>query len=402
MVNRKTRALHTLARAMGDGEVVLARVKTDATGVTELELVEPSLPSDAIPRAMAKIRDGQALRVNAYGTSLVENGRSGWLRMTLGPGRDAAERALGVAASVDWDCHAVGGANAHYTIALMGEPAPGSPGQAPDLTGCDLAIVALLPNGGENRLALFEAVVRHLRAQGIEVLLLTDNVRKGKGQGDPFWQDGEFVRAMADRYGCALADTAAYMLEAEQRGLDIYRDSIHQNALGHRQWAEAVAGVLVPGGDDVGTDVTQLPAPIQTADLIPARVEVDFAPEASVEPTSPVSENRIALYYGLADAPCWDLGPGESLTIEPESAAQTVDLIFDASSGFTANLLGPDGAVVREVSYEAPAGSPSWAVRPQTRTLIGMGDVVPPEAFYELAITDGHLRLYAVSTLLNE
>lgn len=406
VLNLKTRKLHTLLRSIGDGEIVLAHVKAGSTGILSLEPVDPAIPVTAIPSSIDKIRVGEPLRIRSYGTSLVENGSSpgGWQRLAFGDPSKSSCKSLQIEDSADWTSYAVGGANARYTIALFGEPVSGHSGVAPDISDTDLAVVALLPNGGENRLALFESVIRRLRTQGIEVLLLTDNARKGQNVKDPYWGEGEFVRAMADRYGCALADTAAYMCEADLLGEDIYRDSLHQNSLGHEKWAEAIAGVLSPevtvaSCQENIPDINALPS-VQPEGEIPGAVMVDFEPDTGSKLVTPMSANRIARYYGIPEGLCWDMKTGDAITL-CAAQAMAVDVIFDASLDFVLSVSTEEGDLVKEVAYKAPAGSPAWAVRPQARTVLSHEDgPFSEDTLYKIQVKQGSVRLYAVSYLM--
>ncbi len=271
--------------------------------------------------------------------------------------------------------------------------------------------MAQLPNGGADRLAVFEAIVRRLRTNGTEVLLLTDNAEAQSGKQDALWTDGEFVRQLADRYGCALADTAALMLEATQRGQTVYSDRIHQNANGHRQWAEAIAAVLAPditlpatsaiAAADISdpAHINTLPT-LQPAQLLPRRVELDFSPKrkGGIPVNTPVPQNRLAVYWGINDGVRTDFSAGDTLILSHPRMCAT-DIVFDASSGFTLEIreTGKPGAPpIRQLTYEAPAGSPAWSVRPQVRTLFAASQLLTPaNRSYELTVIRGTLRLYA-------
>ncbi len=403
VMNLKSRRLHTLARIMGEASLVLARVETDTEGVVDVIPCPLSRPRTRIPEAAKKIRSGQAVRVNAYGTSLVENGAGtdGWLRLLFDTGEE--DTGLRVAGDVRLVCHAVGGTNAHYTVALLGRTRAEAKEASSRRHACDLVIVGLLPNGGDNRLELFESVVRKFRGQGLEVVLLTDNAHRGEGRGDTLWADGEFVGAMAERYGCALADTAAYMEEAEQRGGAVYADTIHQSPLGHRAWAEAVSAVIAPCVDEEaqgglpGCEAAAM-ASICRSELTDVEALVDFEPVClGAKPVRGVPENRIARLFMGGDGNSQDLEPGGTLIIPSEGA---VDIIFDASRSFTGEIQEQGGGeVLKCIEYAAPAGSPEWSVRPVARTVVSLEEATAARAPYTLKVVGGTLRLYGVSYL---
>ncbi|HEY9250545.1 MAG TPA: hypothetical protein VIO38_15505, partial [Rariglobus sp.] len=216
VLNLKTRTLHTLTRALGDGEIPLAKLEASGTGVTRVDNLEPVLPATRIPKSLGKLARGEPLKVAALGTSLIEAGWAGegWLRLLFGQGTQEARYLVGNTNSagtteVVLARYALGGSNSHYTFGLLGEAlaGEGKPRLQSPVYDNDLVIVGLLPNGGADRLAVFEGAVRKLRARGIEVLLVTDQAFATKGESNELWRDGYFVREMADRYGCALADT---------------------------------------------------------------------------------------------------------------------------------------------------------------------------------------------------
>lgn len=397
VINRKTGSLHTLPRLLGDGERLLARVSTSEAKVTSLLPADGATPPSRLPRFHAKLRAGQPVSIACYGTSLIENGKSpdGWLRLLFATSSDSP---LGLACDVRLHNHAVGGANARYAAALLGSAVLDERALSSPPLDQDLAIVGLLPNGGEDRLARFESVVRTLRLAGLEVLLVTDNASAGGADTDPLWADAAFVRDLATHYGCALADTAAYMREAELRGEPVYSDTIHQSPAGHRAWATAVAAVLTPS-DSTGA----VPPPrndhptLQPSRLVTGKTCLDFSPNRTggVERTG-VPANRLALHYGLPDGRCIDFVPGDRFSVShPQAIA--ADLVFEASSSFTVEVREKgSGTVVKTITYCAAPGSPPWSIRPATRNVRAASD---PAAHidHEVSVASGRLRLYSVS-----
>jgi hypothetical protein len=408
VVNLKTRTLHVFTRAIGDGEMPLAFVEASNTEVTRLERIEPVLPSTRIPRALEKIARGQPLKVAALGTSLIEAGWAdeGWLRLLFGQGTEDTRYLVGPAQAggpkVVLSRYALGGSNSHYTFGLLGEAQAGegeSRLQSPIFDN-DLIIVGLLPNDGVDRLALFEGVVRKLRARGIEVLLVTDEAFAQKGEANQLWRDGYFVRKMADRYGCALADTAAYMREAELRGETVYKDAIHANQAGYRLWAQAIGTVLSLGFDPIRASglaesvEAAAGATLQEAALVPDGALVDFMPRnrGGVLVTL-APDNRFLQVFNATDGGVWQFGEGASIALT-DHAFMALDLLIDSSSEFTGELRDKAGRTIKELNHSPArgAGRRATVLTALSASALKDADAAPTS----LVVTSGELRLYAV------
>lgn len=409
VLNLKTRTLHALPRAIGDGEVVLARVSVADGAVAKVESREPVLPGTRIPRALEKIAQGKPLVVSCFGSSLVAGGRSpnGWQRLLFDPAHPQKRFHVGTVgadggSNITNNSYGVGGTNARYTVSLLGEATLNETRFKTTAYDCDLAIVALLPNGGEDRDATFEGVVRMFRSRGIEVLLLTDNSNAGKGVSTGLWGGGNFVRKMADRYGCAVADTAAYMLEGELKGEKVFADSIHSAEAGHRKWAVAIAGVLSPGVELKAAPVAYVAMPtLQDVALVPAKIATDFAPvRIGGTEIAGGSSNPPGAIYGAGTPARLSLKPGDSVDVGREGL-MAADLIFSATSGFAVEVREADGsAVIKRIDYKAPA---KVAARPQTRSVIAASELKGSEGKpYRVTVTGGELQLYAVVYHLRE
>lgn len=411
VVNLKTRELHVLGRCLGDGEIALAEITSSEDGILRLEQISPRLPSTRIPHAVQKLSKGEPLHVTTLGTSLVENGRipQGWMSQLFDNrkpvsrfyvGSDSTEIAPGNIAVKNY---ALGGSNSRYTAAVVGTAVAGNRSPTPSPAfACDLAIVALLPNDGIDRLELFESVVRQLRSRGIEVLLLTDNAFAKAGEADPLWKDGEFVRKMADRYGCALADTAAYMREGELRGLRVYKDQIHHAPSGEDCWAEAIAGVLSLGvsleeaqGLEMSVAATR-GASISEPFKVPAGVLVDFLPNNSGgEFINGAPDNRLAKIFRAEKQGLLQLSVGNSLELSHQDM-MAADLIVDGSSGFVAEVKeASTGHFVKTITYAPKAGTGSRAI---VRTVFSATELRNTQNLpYSITVVEGTMNLYGLS-----
>ncbi len=400
VVNPKTLTLHTLARNFGDGDIELARLTVAGNEVTKIEPIALVSPTTRIPRALEKIRDGKPLRVFCFGSSLVEGGTSkhGWQRRAFD--KNYFDHSLNVGSQVHAVNFGVGGTNARYSIALFGTGLENGKALETSAFDCDLAIVALLPNGGEDRDAVFEGVVRMLRSRDLEVLLLTDNSNAGKGIASGLWGGGSLVRQLADRYDCAVADTAAYMLEAEQRGKKVFGDSIHQSPEGHFEWARAVAAALYPYSEvealaEGALDFTGKSV-VTKEDIIPGGIEVDFTPaNTGGILNANVRTNPLAGIYGMSSRTRLDLPEGSRLMVSHQTM-RAADLVFEVSSSFEAEVREPSGgSLLKTIANQAPE---KISARPQIKPVVSAGELQTsgPQT-YTLTITSGVLRLYAIS-----
>jgi hypothetical protein len=409
VLNLKTRTLHTLTRTIGDGEIPLAKLEASDTAIIHVENLAPRLPATRIPKSLGKLARGEPLKVAALGTSLVAAGWAdeGWLRLLFGMGTPETRYLVGKTNSqgtgmVALSRYALGGSNSHYTFGLLGDAlaGEGKPRLQSPIYDNDLIIVGLLPNDGVDRLALFEGVVRKLRARGIEVLLVTDEAFARKGEANQLWRDGYFIRTMADRYGCALADTAAYMREAELRGETVYKDAIHANQAGYRLWAQAIGSVLSPGFDPssafgLAESVEAAGGTtLQDAELVPDGAVVDFMPRNSggVLVTA-VPDNRFLKVFNAPNGGVWKIGEGASIALD-DHAFMALDLLIDSSSEFTGELRDKEGHKIKELTHSAGRGAGLRATVLTALSASALKDA--DEAPTSLVVTSGELRLYGV------
>lgn len=413
VVNLKTRDLHVLSRCLGDGEIALATITSSKDEISRLEQIVPQLPATRIPLALQKLSKGDSLRVSTLGTSLIENGRipQGWMLQLFDNKKPVSRFYVGLdsdektaSSNVAVKNYALGGSNSRYTAAVLGTAIvgnQGSPLPSPAFA-CDLAVVGLLPNDGIDRLEVFESVVRQLRSRGIEVLLLTDNAFAKAGEADPLWKDGEFVKEMADRYGCALADTAAYMREGELKGLGVYKDRIHHAPSGEDCWAEAIAGVLSPGvslreAPGMEKSVAEAQgAPISAPLKVPAGVLVDFLPNNSGgEFVSGAPDNRLAKIFRSEKQGFLKLSVGNSLEMNHQDM-MAADLIVDGSSGFVAEVKeAATGQIVKTITYAPKVGTGPRAL---VRTVFSATELSSAQNLpYSIVVVDGAMQLYGLS-----
>jgi hypothetical protein len=404
VLNLHTNELHLLLRSIGDESLLLAVVKTGKDGVDSIEPVELEISVTYIPNAIEALRDGKPLRVHLFGTSLVETALSshGWQKILFAPEYCQDPRSMLHSSHPDAvTCanYAVGGTNSRYTIALMGDAVLEGQRLKTEAYDCDLAIVALIPNGGKDRLPIYEGVVRQLRARGLEVLLLTDNSMVKQGNRSGLWGDGHFVHKLADAYGCSIADTASYMLEAETNGLKVYADSIHSSTLGHEAWAAAASGALsfVPGQASELRVVTGEEVPLKEAAWVPQAELVDLSPMIQTDAKRKADgANRLAKAFGVDSPTSIELVTGDQFTLNQDGFI-AADVIFAANNTFELEVCEKrTGEILRTVEYKGPK---SVGSRPQARPVIAASDFskVIGKDRYTVKVLSGQLKLYGVS-----
>lgn len=247
--------LRVLPRLGHRGWIPVARVLAMGGAIASVERIEPVMPECRIPRTMAKILAGQPIHIVYQGSSLVE-GTSGstWTgHLTIGtadhyrlPGtptsnniaRGGAPNMLGLAHAGRPLGMQLGGGfdEAGYPLEMAGIKAAPT-GRSAALAAADVVFVECLANGGDYRLSMIEPHVRNLRKMGLEVVLVTSNPQIANSAVADYntlttsalYIDGPTVQAVAEKYGCELADTAAYVVEAQIRagGVGIFADTIH-------------------------------------------------------------------------------------------------------------------------------------------------------------------------------
>ena len=254
-VDLYSKSLICLPRLGHQGWVPALKVVASETGVIHIEDVSITAPQCRIPNTLHKVATRQPIEVTVMGSSLMlAYDTSYWPRMLfssfygskqyrLPTTITARYLALGGNASVSQLAQAGYAAQAlpKFSAAIMDSPS-GTVGQSYSIAKSDLVVIGLLANSWEYNREVVEPVVRSLRRLGVEVLLVTDNqggVTAGMTQeqyqsASTIFPDAKWIFEVADKYGCAVADTAAYVLDAYYRiGYStIYADEIHQKRNG--------------------------------------------------------------------------------------------------------------------------------------------------------------------------
>jgi hypothetical protein len=215
----------------------------------------------------------------------------------------------------------------------------------------ELFIIGLLPNGGTDRLSVYEGVVKQLRKDRREVLLVTDNGLSTDDLGGLF-AEGLIVKQFATKYGCAIADSAAYMLEGQWRGEAAFADIIHQNDLGHLKWAESIAGIVGHPYNLEPANVFYSPQVLDYKSQIQHRCEVELDPTITGGTSTKVANavNRLSSLWGQS-AQTWNCSNNAQISFH-HPIAIACDLVYDSSSAFTCEV------------YDNAGGSPTYSFSP--------------------------------------
>lgn len=268
----------TLPRLGHRGWVALARITTDNTKVTAVYPIMPKLPPSRIPRTIQKLQKGQSINVVAMGSSLIAGGNpNDWSGMVFGGGATNDYKIqgtnltnVGVGASPNqYQLAQLGLASGHTSYGykssgaitmFTGKTPPN--GRSKLLQGVDLVVIGCLANGGDYRLEMIEPIIRKLRSQNVEVIIVTDNAQNPTTEYSTMknaglYTDGPEIFRVAELFGVEVADTAAYVFETHLRknGSGVYSDTIHMSSAapagrtavpscGHEVWARAVRSLI--------------------------------------------------------------------------------------------------------------------------------------------------------------
>ena len=254
-VDLYSKRLICLPRLGHNGWVPAVKVTATSTSVVHIEDIPLTNPVCRIPNTLQKIVGRQSIEVTVMGSSLMlAYDASYWPRMLFSQTYNTRQyrlpttittryQALGGNASVSQlsQCGFSAQDNGKYSAAVLDIPR-GTVGYSASLVKSDLVVIGLLANSWEYNREIIEPVVRNLRKMGTEVLLVTDNqgsVTSGMTlsqykDASTIYNDASWIFEVADKYGCAVADTAAYVLDAYYRiGYDtVYVDEIHQKRNG--------------------------------------------------------------------------------------------------------------------------------------------------------------------------
>lgn len=279
----------------------------------------------------------------------------------------------------------------------------------------DIAIVSFGANGGTYSTAFVENIVRELRARGVEVILHTSNFNTGNLTG-LVAQSDDFA-ALAEAYGCDLADTNSYLYEAYANGSTVFSDSIHPNAAGHVIYAKAIRSVFNDRKQRARIDFDSLrPRIITTASAVysgrfPNDVHVCFNPVPSGSTGSDIAsvsssavKNAAILFGGKAAASgTYQVETGETCAYH-HSGFLAVDMLIEQNSAFTVEVRTGNGNTLHKTITHT-AGNDSIGLKEvfSLTEVAALGGYVNSEvddwlgnAGLEFRVTAGTLKLVGV------
>lgn len=265
-------SFHFLTNKVQDGVIWIGNVTTDGSGVSKIEQIQPELPKSKISNFCFNINEGLSSRILIIGDSLLYGAGTGvkYYDQLFNISEASFGNNIPNASFSNYDNYASGGQTSRYGMLWLADSIYSLGGNfnntvihynkidqnnyisysnfkklknSPVLSNkYDLAIVGFGANGGTYRQAYFENVIKTLRDNGVEVIIITENYRTDNAT---FLQDKiKYVKALADGYGCAVADTWGYVKESEQLGNTTHADVIHMAQAGHTAYAQAIRTII--------------------------------------------------------------------------------------------------------------------------------------------------------------
>jgi lysophospholipase L1-like esterase len=238
VLNLGTGLLYPLSRAIDSGSVLIAKVITGTTNVVSIEKPTIKIPFGGIEYAKSLIAlKFHSLNIHLYGDSLTGGSGSGTMWWDLLFKSQYATNGFNIFSPdrVVTRNYAFGGTVAEYTLSILGSD--DNLRSPPDLVTIEVGV-----NQSRYAEVATEDIVRQLRANDIDVLLISGNANQGfPGVHEDL---GLNMYKLAQKYRCAVADTWAYVNYVNLTGTNTWFDSVHQNQAGWNAWATAILGVL--------------------------------------------------------------------------------------------------------------------------------------------------------------
>jgi hypothetical protein len=378
--------LHALPRAIHSGCIHIASVTASSGAVTAIK--KPAsyvMPTSNIERTKRKMSvDRSYISIAVLGDSLSVPDGTGtpWTDLLFSATYAANGYNVNLATKeLIIDNYAVGSQTSRYGLALLGEAYQTNEGvqygnaqikykqyTTPkyfESESCeksplanrqyDLAIVGFGMNGGTDKMAFLENIVRILRKQGTEVIIITQNNQTINET--IMYDDGFDIKVIADVYGCDVADTWSFVREAQLNGLTVHADTTHMSADGHIAYAKALRSVfndLQQGKSEYKNPNVNLYARLdnqQLATKFPKVAEILFDPYnhtgARIAGTVTDPKKNPAILFGGKTSSNYilELQAGEYAYFGHPHVAG-VDLLCDWGTAFTADIKHNSGLTV--------------------------------------------------------
>jgi hypothetical protein len=284
-----------LPRFIHSGGALLAEVVTGANAVIGfIQHTVHSIPPTRIPRFKRKLANSEPARALILGDSLsVVYGvapSNSWPQLVAGANPSTNRwNLLSVDPNLTYVDIANGGATARYGMAVIGATIPpndlanpcdnqdqaffrtayndASAPEAPTARRSpflenppDMLLISFGANTTVDEVPFLETTVRAFRQAGSEVVIMSDNDWLDPTHATPLTDDPNRLTTIADAQGCAIADTLAFVGEANREGTYTYIDAVHQDPEGERQYAAACRSVL---NDLAQLEEIRLPSPLR-------------------------------------------------------------------------------------------------------------------------------------------
>lgn len=433
--------LHAVPRAIDTGSVHIATV-TAANGIITA-VKQPStfvMPRSRIEKTKRKIAQGyQPVSIGLMGDSLTRYGPWPiWYQMLFDSGYSANGYNVKNIAKVTCNNYAASGQTSHYGMALLGSTVFSNQGtfretavtykdyynvlsstnkvckESPVFQN-DLVIVEYGQNVDANGYSYgyIENIVRALRKRDIEVIIVTNNPLAADLTSHE--GDGKVFKDLAEAYGCEVADTWAFKVEAANNGIDTFYDSVHNNTAGNIVWATRIRSILndyAQVGEKISADYSQRIITMNDPTYVtkfPTITEVQVDPWATwgsvgSSNISDICQNIAMLLAGKTQATSAQLLATGQKASYGHAGAFACDIIIDQSSGpFKANINSNySGYTLKSITWTAAASNyPALIEGPKFQEFNAIaGAMSQPSGLQNAGIsidcTEGSMKILAV------
>ncbi|GGK28917.1 hypothetical protein GCM10010965_22190 [Caldalkalibacillus thermarum] len=405
MLDMHNLTLSTFSAPVHRGGIQLATVIASGGEIREvIQNRELDIPATRIPRTKEKLwEDNTGIRVAVFGSSLLHplEHEADWADMIFNPAYNHEYEDLGLNLSKpNVVVHHYTGISpsAHFGLVQMGQGIreDGDTARLFD-PAYDLAIVGY--DVGSGQLAVVENLIRQLRQEDIEVILVAVSSGEHGREGES--SAYQTLNMLADIWGTELVDPWGYLNHGETQ--HAFEADGRLSLAGQQALAQAIRSVLnkrKQRAEEIELPETRYPVAQSHGQLesIPAYAEVMFEPlNHSGEHTGGQVDDLYrnpALRWGERHVSNYiiELRPGQAAYFK-HPRAMAVDLLVDLSSQFTADLkVASDAVILDSVS----GGKDGWHE-------IGLIKGISPERYsqfpflyeigFNIEVTSGTMKL---------